>query len=132
MKTITSQITSEYEDKSEKTCYCSNDDRPIFWVGLCRSTLIIRTSFPDSVTTSPFCGVLNGKSRGSWFMIPTPGGSWSPTGLENKNVATLQGILSARTLFVHDAGRPRLDVFGCRDRSYEFDHDWMSSEQLAG
>lgn len=38
------------------------------------STLFIPDVSPESVTTSLSVGVLNGKS-GSWFMIPTPGGS---------------------------------------------------------
>lgn len=40
------------------------------------------------------------------------------TGLENKKCRHVAGGFIMGTLFVHDAGRPRLDVFGVGIGSY--------------
>ncbi len=81
------------------------------------STLFIPDFSPDSVTTSLSAGVLNGKSRELVYDTDT-GRKLSQLDWKIKNVAILQGDLSLGTLFVHDAGRPRLDVFGIGVRSY--------------
>lgn len=81
------------------------------------STLFIPDVSPESVTTSLSVGVLNGKSRELVYDTDT-GRKLSQLDWKIKNVATLQGDLSWEPLFVHDAGRPRLDVFGVGIGSY--------------
>ncbi len=81
------------------------------------STLFIPDVSPDSVTTSLSVGVLNGKSRELVYDTDT-GRKLSQLDWKNKKCRHVAGGFIMGTLFVHDAGRPRLDVFGVGIGSY--------------
>ncbi len=111
------QITSEYEDKRNEKHAIAVMMIAVFSESVyAESTLFIPDVSPESVTTSLSVGVLNGKSRELVYDTDT-GRKLSQLDWKIKMSPRCRGFIMG-TLFVHDAGRPRLDVFGVGIGSY--------------